>query len=341
MKRYCPVFLFMILVFLASCSTDVDLFVDGTEVPVIYGLLDAQADTNYIKITHTLKPDDNPLNAAVDPFQNDYPGKLDVRLTEFCNGDSLRQIILDTITIHNKQEGLFYAPAQKLYYTAEPIHQNTSTKRYRYRLTIVFPDRTLVTDADMVGSDEFKVVSGTADFSGGYLDKAASYLLFLPAEKAGIYDIFMTFTFYECRTFTSDTVKRTIQWPVGSYYTSQLLHQMEADAYKVYYGHDDLYDELEEVLGDDTLVPGLRRYITDYPITVTVQAGGEHLAQYRYYHSVSDDSFNGEGDITLMDGVLGVFSTKMTITKRLRLGGSTVPELMYQTKWGFRVMGGN
>ena len=116
---------------------------------------------------------------------------------------------------------------------------------------------------------------------------------------------------------------------------------MEADAYKVYYGHDDLYDELEEVLGDDTLVPGLRRYITDYPITVTVQAGGEHLAQYRYYHSVSDDSFNGEGDITLMDGVLGVFSTKMTITKRLRLGGSTVPELMYQTKWGFRVMGGN
>ena len=322
-----------------SCSTDVDLFADRKDVPVVYGLLDAQADTNYIKITHAIMPDDNPTNAAADPLQNDYPGKLDVRLTEFCNGDSLRQIILDTITIHNKQEGVFYAPKQKLYYTTEHLNPNSTSKHYRYRLTITLPDRTLITDTDMVGSDEFRIVSGTADFSGGYLDKAASFLLFLPAENAGIYDIAMSFTFYECRTFASDTVKRTIQWPMGSYYTTQLLHQMEADAYKVYYNHNVLFEELEEVLGDDTLVPGLRRYLTDFPITVTVQAGGERLAQYRYYHSV--EAFNGEGDITLMDGAYGVFSSKMTQTKRLRLGGTTLPELMYQTKWGFRMMGGN
>ena len=28
--------------------------------------------------------------------------------------------------------------------------------------------------------------------------------------------------------------------------------------------------------------------IIDRPITVTVQAGGEHLARYRYYHEMSD-----------------------------------------------------
>ncbi len=102
-----------------------------------------------------------------------------------------------------------------------------------------------------------------------------------------------------------------------------------------------LYDELEKVFGNDTLTPGLRRYITDFPITVTVQAGGDHLARYRYYHSVSNDSFNGEGDIPVMDGAYGVFSSKMTKTKGLRLGGTTVSELMYQTKWGIRVMGGS
>lgn len=35
---------------LASCSTDVDLYNDYKDIPVVYGLIDAQADTNYIKI---------------------------------------------------------------------------------------------------------------------------------------------------------------------------------------------------------------------------------------------------------------------------------------------------
>ena len=330
---------FVTLLSLVSCSTDVDLYADGKDMPVIYGLLDAQADTNYIKITHAIKPDDNPLNAAADPLQNDYPGKLDVRLTEFCNGDSLRQLILDTITIHNKQEGLFYAPAQKLYYTATPLHQNTATKHYTYRLTIVLPDRTLVTDADMVGSDEFRITSGTADFSGGYL-KALGELWFLPAENGGIYDVTMTFTFYERRTFTSDTIKRSIEWPLGTYYASHLAHDMDGDAFVVHYRHDYLYDELEKALGDDTLVPGLRRYITDRPITVTVQAGGEHLARYRYYHSMTNGSSFGDGNYFVIEGAYGVFSSKMTKTKKMRLGGTTVPELTEKTKWGFKYIGG-
>lgn len=327
-------------VMLASCSTDVDLYAEGKDVPIIYGLLDALADTNYIKITHAIKPDDNPLNAAADPLQNDYPGKLDVRLTEFCNGDSTRQIILDTITIHNKQEGHFYAPAQKLYYTTEPLCQNTPSKHYSYRLAIKLPDRTLVTNADMVGSNEFRIASGTADFSGGYL-KALGELWFAPAENGGVYDITMTFTFYERRTFTSDTVKRTIQWPLGSFYATQLAHQMENGVYVVRYRHDCLYDELEKVLGDDTLVPGLRRYIIDRPITVTVQAGGEHLARYRYYHEMSNGSFLDDGNFTMMDGAYGVFSSKMTRSRTLRLGGTTVPELTEKTKWGFKYIGGS
>lgn len=338
MKRFfLPVVLIAPLL-LASCSAEVDLYADGKDLPVVYGLLDALADTNYIKITHTLQAEDNPLAAAADPLQSDYPGKLDVRLTEFCNGDSLRQIVLDTITIHNKQDGLFYAPAQKLYYTTEQLHLNTPASRYRYRLTVALPDRTLVADADMVGSSEFKVRSGTADFSGGF-PRALSDLLFLPAENAGVYDISMAFTFFERRTFSSDTVKCTLQWPLGGFYAKQLAHQMDEGACKVRYRHADLYDVLENSLGDDTLVPGLKRFVTDYPITVTIQAGGEHLAQYRYYYNLG--VFNAEGDFSVIDGASGVFSSKMTITKRLRLGGTTIPDLVRNTNWGFVFIGGD
>ena len=33
-----------------ACSTDVELYADYKDIPVIYGLLDATADTNYVRI---------------------------------------------------------------------------------------------------------------------------------------------------------------------------------------------------------------------------------------------------------------------------------------------------
>ena len=136
----------------SACSTDVDLYADYKEVPVVYGLLDARADTNYIKITRTFYAQGDAYTSAANPDSSNYPGKLDVRLVEYLNRDSIREIILDTITIHNKEQGLFYAPDQKLYYTTEPLNLNSNSEHYSYRLKVVLPDRILTTKADIVGN---------------------------------------------------------------------------------------------------------------------------------------------------------------------------------------------
>ena len=129
MKKYLGIAFVLgaLLATLPSCSTDVDLLADGADVPIVYSLLDLDADTNYVKITHTMNANGTAFNAN-NPDLANYPGKLDVRMTEFCNGDSIRQFIFDTITIHNKEGGLFYSPAQKLYYTTEHLSKNTPGK---------------------------------------------------------------------------------------------------------------------------------------------------------------------------------------------------------------------
>ena len=38
------------LAFFNACSTKVDLYADYKDIPIIYGLLDATIDTNYVKI---------------------------------------------------------------------------------------------------------------------------------------------------------------------------------------------------------------------------------------------------------------------------------------------------
>ena len=147
----------MALAFL-SCRKEVNLYAEYKEIPVIYGLLDAKADTNFIKITRAFyASNEDASQVAMNPDSSNYPGKLNVRLIEYCNGDSVREIVLDTITIRNKQQGTFFAPKQKLYFTAEKLNANTKLESYRYRLVVVLPDRVISSEQPIVGNNSFRV----------------------------------------------------------------------------------------------------------------------------------------------------------------------------------------
>ena len=76
----------MIALFLVSCSTDVDIYADYKDIPVVYGLIESTADTNYVKITKSYcGSNDNPINALeVAPIydSSNYPGKLNAYIVE-------------------------------------------------------------------------------------------------------------------------------------------------------------------------------------------------------------------------------------------------------------------
>ena len=332
--------LLAIAAFLTACTTDIDIFADYKQVPVVYGLLDARADTNYVKITRAFYAPDDTYMAAANPDSSNYPGRLDVRLVEYCNGDSIREIILDTITIHNKNDGIFYAPSQKLYYTAEPLNHNNGTKhQYHYRLKAVLPDRVLNTGTDMVGNAGFGVQSLGVNFSKEYFGINRPFL-FRPAVNACIYQVTMSFTFKEQRTPDGDTIPRTFSWNIGTYTDEYLASHMDNDCYVFTYQPETFHAKLKEFVGDDSLVEGVRRYLTDYPVEVVITAGGEKLRQYIYNNDASNGFSPGDPEFSLVDGGYGVFSSRMTAKGKIRLAGETLPELLAMPRWGFVFIGG-
>lgn len=341
MKKCVSAFVFMVFVLLVSCKNDFDLYANYKVIPVVYGLLDANADTNFIKITRAFyAQNEDATQVAMNPDSSNYPGKLDVRLTEFCNGDSVRQIILDTITIRNKQPGTFYAPRQKLYYTAERLRRNTKTEKYQYKLTVVLPDRVLVSTTDIVGSGAFRVKSTAANFSLAYfgIDRP---LEFYPADNACSYDVTMSFTFKEQRTPDGDSVPRTMYWDLGTYTNFDLSYHIVDDYYQIAYRPERFYKQLIAFLGADTAIAGLSRFIGDYPIEITIAAAGEELSHYIDWSSVGNYGTQGGNDFTLIEGGTGVFSSRMTAKRRVRLAGTTVPELVAHRNWGFKFSGGD
>lgn len=331
--------LFMACVFLASCSTDVDLFAEYKEMPVIYGLLDANADTNFVKITRAFYVQGDAYQSALNPDSSNYAGKLDVRLVEYCNGDSLREIVLDTITLHNKQQGTFYHPDQKMYYTTDSLGSNGLGKNYSYKLKVVLPDRVVTAKADLVGSRSFGAQSLAVNFSKEYFGIPRKFL-FNPAVNGTFYDISMAFTFLEQRTPDGDSVPRTVSWNIGRFTIDYFYLNSDGDCYVFSYFPETFYAQLKEFLGADTAVGGLTRFIGDYPVEITIAAGGEKLRQYVYNNDVSNGFIPGDNEFSLIDGGYGVFSSRMTARQNVRLGGETVPELVDHINWGFKFIGG-
>ena len=205
-------------------------------------------------------------------------------------------------------------------------------------MSVGLPDRTLVSETKMGGSNRVEVQSFGINFSKEYFGVWRPFLL-RPAPNASIYHVTIAFTYLEQRTPDADSVPRTMTWDKGNYYESDLIYHMMEGCYVFHYYPEELYAHLKEFVGGDT-VSGVRRLITDYPIEVTIDAGGEELSQYIYLNDPYNGVPLGDNDLALIDGGYGVFSSRMTVKHGIRLGGETVPELMEMTNWGFKFIGG-
>lgn len=324
------------ILFLVSCHPEVDLFADYKEVPVIYGLLDADADTNFILIKRAFLSENAMYYAAI-PDSTSYPGRLDARLVEYVDGEKLREIILDTITKCNKEPGVFPSPKQKMYYTAEKLHGNTAKHEYSYRLLVAFKDWTLEAKTIMVGGSDFAVWSRTANFSMFPDEAYPSKMFFYPALHGAMYQVTMEFSFGEQRGDDGDTVTRTMSCDWGVYDANEL--NFKDGKYYLNYSWRTFYANLREFLGADTVPIGIKRYISDWPVTFYVCAGGREMLEYNMVNGASGTDMQAQLDYSPIDGGIGLFSSRSFREQRARLAGNTVPELV-EKGWGFKFIGG-
>ena len=184
-------FILIISLFIAifdSCSTDVDIYAEYKDVPIVYAMLNPKSDTNYIKITRAFcGTNDNFINAndvALIADSSNYPGKLDVRIVELkkAHGDLYettgRVIVLDTITLHDKEEGTFYSPDQTFYYTTEPFNTGIDGGKYKYRLIVVKPNGdSLTAQTNMVGNGEFAIMTSGVSFQMAETEQVRKIML--------------------------------------------------------------------------------------------------------------------------------------------------------------------
>ena len=115
------------LVVFNSCKTDVDIYAEGDETTIVYGYLDADADTNYLKITKSFLG--NAIELAPDYSASNYDYKLMVKLIgKFADmPNTVSTEILDTTSVFKPYDpdGIFYSGRdQVLYFTTRQLKEN-------------------------------------------------------------------------------------------------------------------------------------------------------------------------------------------------------------------------
>lgn len=326
------------ILFLGSCHPEVDLFADYKEIPVVYGFLDADADTNFILIKRAFLSEDNPMQYVNVPDSTNYSDRLDVRLVEYVDGRKSREIIFDTITKFNKESGTFPNPKQTMYYTTESLHRNTVSHEYSYRLLAVIKGDTVKANTKMVGDDGFRIWSTTANFSQFPDDAYPSRVFFYPAQNGALYQLSVSFTFREQRGADNDSEPRTMYWDLGLYDAGDLYLNSDG-LYTVNYSWGAFVMNLRDFLGADTTAIGVKRFIGDKPVTFYLCAGGCEMEDYLVFNGTTGDATQTQLDYNPIDGGIGLFSSRCFRTQKARLAGTTVPDLV-NLGWGFKFTGG-
>ncbi len=332
-----------------SCSTDVDLYADYKEVPIIYGMLNSRADTNFIKITHAFcGTNDDPINANEVAWiydSSNYSGKLDVRIVELSNLNggpyepTGRDFAFDTITIHKKKNGTFYAPDQLVYYTTEPFNAGNENSHYKYRLKVVKPDGdTLTALTGMVGSEEFQIVTGSLAFDDRE-SNAMNRIMFRADGMAGLYEVAIRFDYHE-QLAGQDVRYKSISRSFGMR-TIDEFQKVEGtkNTYYLECSVNWLFNALATAIGGDTIVnpshPNVVRYYDRMQISIT--AAGEDLYYYYIANQAQQNCLSGYVSVySNIDGGYGLFSSRTQIEKVCRLSNWTLRSLYGKTSWGFK-----
>ncbi|MBR1514050.1 MAG: DUF4249 family protein [Bacteroidales bacterium] len=329
-----------------ACSTDVDLYADYKDIPVVYGLLDASQDTNYIRINRAFSSNnDHPINAnevALIADSCNYPGKLRAYIVEYQSGfgnqftETGDVLELDTMTVHDKEEGIFYSPNQKVYYAkGKAVFSNNSpSRRYKYRLFIHKGNDTITAETGLVGDDDFKVITSQLNFKAAESSKS-NQINFVETPNAVFYDMEFVFHYWESVN-NGPLTQKQVSYSFGAKSIEEL--DKDGNVFSVSYGENTLFNLLKDAIGADTIVnpnhPNVVRYFDPKPVTIYLAAGGDEL--YNYIQVNAQTGYSQTiPDYTNISGGYGVFSSRRNLTKEVGISARTQTDL-YGKPWGFK-----
>ncbi len=337
MKNIIIVFLLISsILFISRCSTDFDMYADYKDVTIIYSMADVSSDTTWVKITKAYTGPGNALLMAQNPDSSNYPYKLDASLVGIKNGTNLEPIILDTLTIHNKpitdtiinDDGdttiinPFYSPDQLVYFGVGELDKDAE-----YTLTINKKDDVLTASTNLVNNFSVSRPVNRIAFSDSPTSPDGK-IEWYSTDNGIRYEVSLRFNYSELLPGQNDTLHQHVDWFLGVVVAKTGNGDEELE--ETYFGPE-FYDLLESEL---EVIPNVERWADN--VDITIACGSQVLATYLDINSGAGSLLDEVPVYSNISGGSGIFASRYTTVKSIRLSVTTERTLVLDYDLGFK-----
>ena len=325
MKFYIIITLLFSAIFLNSCKEDIELVGEFKETAIVYGVLDQADSIHYIKINRAFIGPGNALEFAKIP-DSSYFENITATITEKIDGqDSRVWTLIDTLIDNKDENGIFYAPTQKLYYFKHNLSDDEKLKPNAiYFLNIVINEGT---------PKEFNITGETALVDGiisGQSNPNSSFQ-FIDNQKqlkafgvsvsdvgnSKLVNISLKLNFEEYKT-NGDTNKVSVDWNVSESEVS--------GSYSAIIQGQRFYELISENVSQDENIT--KRKFKSIQIIIT--GGSDELNTYISSNEPSSSLTQSKPNFTNLtstnnNSVIGIFTSRQTLTVNKLYFSSNAP----------------
>ena len=338
--RKLTIFLTIILslTILNSCKNSFSIFSDdGEEVTIVYGYLDVESDTNYLKITKSFTG--NAVDLAPNYSASNYDYKLDVKLIgKFAASPGIVDTVeLDTTSVFKpyNPDGLFYSGIdQILYYTTEKLLENQE-----YQLVVTCNDGKII-------KSKVKTICGSTvikpKYSIGFDSPSTNKIEWRSNpfnQLAAYYEVVGYFHYKQINPGQSDTTHHKMKWFFGSGTGAEMYNSSTFNMF-VNYTPITFYSKLAS---DANIVNNTYTYtqrFVDY-FEIVITATGDELYNYILIQNAGS-AIMDTPEYTNIENGLGIFSSRSVCTYKVDVNDWTINTLVNDyPEWGFKKVVGN
>ncbi len=312
--------IFLSIITLFACENEVDLNADFEDTTVVYALINANADTQFIKINKAFLEDGaNAIELAKDVDRLFYDS-LDVKLISLTNKDT---ISLNTIE-KPKDAGVFSNEKNVLFFTTDQIVSSED-----YKLSIIQPNgketsgTTKVLEEVIVSRPEIRggervSLSFTRISTGGleYIDY--EFIFNLRSTMASV-TAKMYFQYYEL--INGARVYKRVEIPIGNLKNSELKN----DLFSINYRGDRFYRAIA-----NAVEPSASRKIVELQdnIILEVFAVDQVYQQYADINGPLDGLAQVRPEFTNITNGIGLFASRSLVSDFTFLSAPSRQELL-------------
>lgn len=296
-----PVMIFTLL----SCETEVDLNAEWKEITIVYGLLNQLDTTHYLRINKAFLGDDA-LQIAKIEDSSSYRNALAVRLEGWNNTQAVQTINFDTITISNKDTGMWYNPYMQAFTGTGILNPDL-----QYRLFIT----NTVTGHEVSGKTflikNFAIKKPPA---GGRLTLFRGFntpFQWANGVNARRYEPRIRFHYFEIPAGTQDTIPKSIDYVLTTVTSDNLGGNGDIE---VSFSNDAFYSFIQNKLTGS--FEGKRLCGT---VDFIISAGGDEYETYMRVNGPSSSIVQDKPEYTNIENGYGLLSSRYMVFREKRL----------------------